>query len=257
MLVKGVHGGAGGKRGGICCGGYHVQQPFAQITHHCMSRHTSCHDSNADIIPFCYHTNTRACGKSSLTLRLTDDTFSEFHDVTIAAEIGSKVVDIDGKEKMKLQIWDTAGQEHFRAVTRSYFRNAAGCLLVYDITRPKTFANVQMWLGELRDQADEDIIIMLVGNKTDVGARQVEAEEARKWADENGLAGFIETSAKTGDQVLEAYQRVAQKIHSNIKTGKTNINDKRYGVRATTTGGAQQLNLDEGDVKKSGYSACC
>lgn len=158
---------------------------------------------------------------------------------------------------MKLQIWDTAGQEHFRAVTRSYFRNAAGCLLVYDITRAKTFANVQMWLGELRDQADEDIIIMLVGNKTDIGGRQVETEEAQKWADENGLAGFIETSAKTGDQVLEAYQRVAKQIHANIKTGKTNINDKRYGVRATTTGGAQQLNLDEGPAKKSGYAGCC
>lgn len=167
------------------------------------------------------------------------------------------MVDLDGKEKMKLQIWDTAGQEHFRAVTRSYFRNAAGCLLVYDITRAKTFANVQMWLGELREQADEDIIIMLVGNKTDIGGRQVEAEEAQKWADENGLAGFIETSAKTGDQVLEAYQRVAKQIHANIKTGKTNINDKRYGVRATTTGGAQQLNLDEGPVKKNGYAGCC
>lgn len=174
--------------------------------------------------------------------------------MTIAAEIGSKVVDVGDSKKMKLQIWDTAGQEHFRAVTRSYFRNAAGCLLVYDITRRKTFENVQMWLSELRDQADADICIMLVGNKSDLGSREVEAAEAEKWAADNELAGFVETSAKTGDKVLAAYSDVAQRIHSNIASGKLNLNDKRYGVRAT--GGTQQLNLEETSAKPKADGCC-
>lgn len=208
-----------------------------------------------------------ACGKSSLTIRLTDDRFSSTHDVTIAAEIGSKVVEVQDSKFMKLQIWDTAGQEHFRAVTRSYFRNAAGCLLVYDVTRRATFLHAKEWLDDIRDQADDDISICLVGNKNDLvyqdgsSKREVTYEEAEKWAEENKMLAFVETSAKTGDNVVEAYLKVANDIHSKIVNGKFNLKDKSRGVKANnTTPGLLNLSIDANAELNKGAKAqggCC
>ncbi|ANB11020.1 Rab family GTPase YPT1 [Sugiyamaella lignohabitans] len=155
---------------------------------------------------------------------------------------------------MKLQIWDTAGQEHFRAVTRSYFRNAAGCILVYDVTRRQTFDQVSMWLNDIREQAHEEINICLVGNKSDLeDQRQVPYEEAKQWADSNGISHFLETSAKTGDNVLEAYTSVAQSIHSKIVGGRYNLQDKGHGVKANNSG-LINLNVDASTKRKGG---CC
>ncbi|KAK9478451.1 P-loop containing nucleoside triphosphate hydrolase protein [Lipomyces japonicus] len=202
-----------------------------------------------------------ACGKSSLTVRLTDNTFSETHDVTIAAEIGSKIVPVDDNVFIKLQIWDTAGQEHYRAVTRSYFRNATGCLLVYDVTRRDTFLHVQEWLADLRAQADPEICVLLVGNKCDLSdtQRQVSVQEAREWAAANGLLDFVETSAKTGDRVEEAYLQVAREIYYKIKAGKFDLNDKAHGIKINSSkhnGANAGLNLDSSnEIKSSGR--CC
>lgn len=206
-----------------------------------------------------------ACGKSSLTIRLTDDRFSSMHDVTIAAEIGSKIVEVGDAKYMKLQIWDTAGQEHFRAVTRSYFRNAAGFLLVYDVTRRNTFLHAQEWLDDIRQQADDDISICLVGNKNDLtereGGREVTYEEAEKWAVENNLLAFVETSAKTGDNVVEAYLKVANDIHGKIVAGKFNLTDKSRGVKANnTTPGLLNLSIDaNAELNKNAKASgtCC
>lgn len=196
---------------------------------------------------------TRACGKSSLTIRLTDERFSDVHDVTIAAEIGSKIVQVADNQHIKLQIWDTAGQEHFRAVTRSYFRNAAGCLLVYDVTRRQTFAHVQDWLNDILEQAGEDITICLVGNKSDLeDSRQVTADEAEQWAKDNGIQRFVETSAKTGENVIKAYEEVARLIHENIVRGKYDLNDRSHGVKVNKSS-LINLNVEAANQKRS----CC
>uniref|UniRef100_A0A2K6V034 RAB2B, member RAS onco family n=1 Tax=Saimiri boliviensis boliviensis TaxID=39432 RepID=A0A2K6V034_SAIBB len=103
-------------------------------------------------------------GKSCLLLQFTDKRFQPVHDLTIGVEFGARMVNIDGKQ-IKLQIWDTAGQESFRSITRSYYRGAAGALLVYDITRRETFNHLTSWLEDARQHSSSNMVIMLIGNK--------------------------------------------------------------------------------------------
>eukprot|EP01084_Bolivina_argentea_P014602 27284_1 len=116
---------------------------------------------------------------------------------------------------IKIQLWDTAGQERFRSISRSYYRGADGCVLVYDVTDAKSFKNVEMWLNEViknDEQNQQNTIIMLVGNKTDLSSkRQVTTEQGQKLADENDLM-FCETSAKTGENVHNAFNNLAYEI---------------------------------------------
>ena len=106
-------------------------------------------------------------GKSCFLLQFTDGDFKDEHNVTIGVEFGAKIIDIKGKS-VKLQIWDTAGQESFRAITRTFYRNAEGVVLMYDITRSESFQNLKDWLGEIRANADPDVVIYLVGNRHDL-----------------------------------------------------------------------------------------
>lgn len=103
-------------------------------------------------------------GKSCLLLQFTDKRFQPVHDLTIGVEFGARMITIDGKQ-IKLQIWDTAGQEAFRSITRSYYRGAAGALLVYDITRRETFSHLTTWLDDARQHSNSNMVIMLIGNK--------------------------------------------------------------------------------------------
>jgi Ras-related protein Rab-2A len=145
-------------------------------------------------------------------LQFTDKRFQPVHDLTIGVEFGARMVTIDNRQ-IKLQIWDTAGQESFRSITRSYYRGAAGALLVYDITRRETFNHLTRWLEEARQNANGSMVIMLVGNKGDLDhRRQVSKEEGEKFAQENGLI-FVETSAKTAANVEEAFIQTATKIY--------------------------------------------
>merc|ERR1712193_177772 len=142
-------------------------------------------------------------GKSNLLTRFTRDEFKQGSKSTIGVEFATQTIQVD-KKNIKAQIWDTAGSERYRAITSAYYRGAVGALLVYDITKEQTFESVKtMWLEELRANADDNIIIMLVGNKKDLGhLRAVTTEEGRKFAEANDLS-FIETSAqqRDGDKV--------------------------------------------------------
>lgn len=109
-------------------------------------------------------------GKSCLLLQFTDKRFQPVHDLTIGVEFGARLINLDGKQ-IKLQIWDTAGQESFRSITRSYYRGAAGALLVYDITRRETFDHLASWLEDARQHANPNMTIMLIGNKADLSVR--------------------------------------------------------------------------------------
>ena len=118
---------------------------------------------------------------------------------------------------IKAQIWDTAGQERFRAVTNAYYRGALGALIVFDLTSMKTFESVPTWLREVREGSEEDIIIMLIGNKLDLTEeRQVPQEIATTYAANNRLA-YLETSAKDGENVGVAFEGLINQIYQALK----------------------------------------
>jgi len=149
---------------------------------------------------------------------------------------------------MKLSLWDTAGQETYKSITRSYFRGASGALLVFDISRRATFDSVTSWLHDLRQIAEEGIVVILVGNKSDLAddslvsshqgsgregqnKRAVSQEEAKEWCRVNKVLQYVETSAKSGEGVERAFLEVAERIYQNIEAGKYDLNDRRSGVK--------------------------
>ncbi|KAK9271690.1 hypothetical protein L1049_002053 [Liquidambar formosana] len=169
-------------------------------------------------------------GKSCLLLQFTDKRFQPVHDLTIGVEFGARMVTIDGRP-IKLQIWDTAGQESFRSITRSYYRGAAGALLVYDITRRETFNHLASWLEDARQHANPNMTIMLIGNKCDLSHRRaVSKEEGEQFAKENGLL-FLEASARTAQNVEEAFIRTAAKILQNIQEGVFDVSNESSGIK--------------------------
>jgi Ras-related protein Rab-2A len=168
-------------------------------------------------------------GKSCLLLQFTDKRFRPDHDLTIGVEFGARLVSIDGKQ-VKLQIWDTAGQESFRSITRTYYRGATGALLVYDISRRETFEHVGRWLEEARQNGNPHMVVMLVGNKADHEKREISKEEGEKFAQKNGLL-FMETSAKTSVNVEEAFLTTARKIYENIQKNVYDLSSDTHGIK--------------------------
>merc|ERR1712137_1356840 len=141
----------------------------------------------------------------------TDKRFRTDHDLTIGVEFGARLVGIDGKQ-VRLQVWDTAGQESFRSITRSYYRGAIGALLVYDITSQNSFDNLPVWLKDSLDATNQNIGLILVGNKSDLeGQRQVSQTVAKTFAKDNNLT-FLETSAKNGTNIEKIFQVLAEQI---------------------------------------------
>jgi Ras-related protein Rab-2A len=242
-----------------------------------------------------------------LTIRLCEGRFSALHDVTIGVEFGSRIVPVgppasaalninnpsaanvpassraqQQQKYMKLSLWDTAGQETYKSITRSYFRGASGALLVFDITRRSTFLSATSWLHDLRQIAEEGIVIVLVGNKSDLvsdstvapsspgGAnqnehnkRQVTQAEAEEWCRQNNVMQYVETSAKSGENVERAFLEVAERIYQNIEAGKYDLNDRRSGVKgpgvgAGARGGTVKLSASDKSGRGRGMmGGCC
>lgn len=125
-------------------------------------------------------------GKSNMLSRYLKNEFSLETKSTVGVEFGAKKLDLYGM-KVKVQIWDTAGQERYKSITNAYYKGAKGCLLVYDITKKESFDNVDKWISELKFNGDKDVVIVLVGNKSDLEEdRAVQIEEAQHKANQYG-----------------------------------------------------------------------
>jgi small GTP-binding protein len=158
-------------------------------------------------------------GKTAIVSQLVHHTFREEGNPTIGVEFKSWSVRTD-TETIKLQIWDTAGQERFRSVSKAYFRNALGAILVFDLTSKTSFDELAVWVNDLNTLCSPHAYIILVGNKTDREDERIVTEgEAKETAKRYGLE-YIETSAKTGDNVAEAFVRLGSGILRQIKVGK-------------------------------------
>ncbi|XP_026173528.1 RAB11a, member RAS oncogene family, like [Mastacembelus armatus] len=154
-------------------------------------------------------------GKSNLLSRFTRNEFNLESKSTIGVEFATRSIQVEGKT-IKAQIWDTAGQERYRAITSAYYRGAVGALLVYDIAKHLTYENAERWLKELQDHADSNIVIMLVGNKSDLRhLRAVPTDEAKAFAEKHGLS-FLETSALDSSNVELAFQTILTAIYNIV-----------------------------------------
>jgi len=196
-------------------------------------------------------------GKSNLLSRFTRNEFNLESKSTIGVEFATRSIKCDSKT-IKAQIWDTAGQERYRAITSAYYRGAVGALLVYDISKSQSFEDVERWLNELRDHADSTIVIMLVGNKSDLRhLRAVRTETAAAFAEKHGLS-FIETSALDSTNVELAFQKILTEIYHIVAVNRnlekkepTNINTGGEILEVGETG-------DAGGAKAaSGGGGCC
>ncbi|KAK4224138.1 ras family-domain-containing protein [Podospora fimiseda] len=180
-----------------------------------------------------------AVGKSSLVLRFVNNDFQENKEPTIGAAFLTQKCNLPTRT-IKFEIWDTAGQERFASLAPMYYRNAQAALVVYDLTKPTSLIKAKHWVAELQRQASPGIVIALVGNKLDLtndgagsggegegagadgegDARKVTTEEAKTYAEEEGLL-FFETSAKTGYNVTEVFTAIANAIpETSLKTAR-------------------------------------
>ena len=155
----------------------------------------------------------QSVGKSSLTIKAIKNYFEDFYSPTIGFEFLTYVTKIEDKN-IKLQIWDTCGQEAYRALISSFYKNSSLAILVYAIDSVESFNNLEIWLNDIKTQANPDIKIILIGNKFDLeDKRQVEKEMVEKFCKENELSFFMETSAKSGHNVINLFNEAAKILY--------------------------------------------
>ena len=160
-------------------------------------------------------------GKTNILSRFKSNTFNIESKPTIGVEFASKSVKIKDK-KVKAQIWDTAGQERYRAITGTYYKGAAGAIIIYDITKKISFNNIEKWFKELKDHLDDKIVILLVGNKSDLKhLRVVKQEEGSALAQKYQMA-FIETSALEGNNIDQAFEIILTNICEKLNKMQPN-----------------------------------
>ena len=174
-------------------------------------------------------------GKTNILSRYINNEFSYSSKSTVGVEFGSKIIKTNDK-LIKIQIWDTAGQERYKSITSAYYKGAKGAFVVYDITRRDTFMNVDKWIGELKSTGNEDVFILLIGNKSDLEQeRQVSTEEVTKKAEQLKIA-FCETSALEGKNIEYAFQTVVEEVSKKSDNTGSDVKkeDQSKGVMLDT-----------------------
>ena len=168
-------------------------------------------------------------GKSNILGRYLHNEFKHDTKSTVGVEFGSKQLKVDGVN-IKLQIWDTAGEERYRAITSAYYKGSKGCFIVYDITSEISFENVEKWYEEIRKSAEKEISVILVGNKCDLeNERKVSIELGQSKA-KNLNCPFFETSALNNTNIVTAFQSISENIYNRCKNEKNLEDDDDYEI---------------------------
>ena len=189
-------------------------------------------------------------GKTNILSRYISNKYDPNSQSTIGVELSTKNYIFDNNE-VKVQIWDTAGQEKYRSITSSYYKGAQGCLLVYDITRKESFDNIDKWFSELKSSADNDINAILIGNKCDLEKeRKVTMEEAQKKAKLFNIA-FMETSALNGTNVEKAFNELVSSVYKNNKKAFN------HEVKIMLEDKGVEINQEKKDERKNKKNWCC
>ena len=198
-----------------------------------------------------------AVGKSNLLLRYVHGQFKPEYQLTIGVEFGAKNIEI-GSKIFRIQIWDTAGQENFRSITRAYYKNSVCALVVYDISSRDSFSNVMSWIEDCRNQSPKTIFIVLVGNKCDLeDKRQVTYEEGKDLADKNELL-FFESSAKDGINVDDIFVNSAKEISKKIEQGYYDLESDSCGIKkGINRNSNQEIHLGNQQPNNINRGGCC
>tara|TARA_B100000586_G_C20104537_1_gene426633 strand:+ start:897 stop:1526 length:630 start_codon:yes stop_codon:yes gene_type:complete len=188
-------------------------------------------------------------GKSTLIEKYINNRFVSPNDITIGVEYNYKIVNIDNK-KIKIELWDTAGQERFNSIVQSYYRNAIGAFVVYDISNRLSYNALPRWVRTL-DKVDSNIRFkVLIGNKSDVLAfSQVNKLEGEQVAKKFNFCAFYETSAKDGRNIEDIFENLTKIIKEKIDNGELSLETK--GIKSRV------INLDSHDENEKGYFKCC
>ncbi|XP_028319927.1 GTP-binding protein YPTC1-like [Gouania willdenowi] len=195
-------------------------------------------------------------GKSCLLLRFADDTYTESYISTIGVDFKIRTIDMDGKT-VKLQIWDTAGQERFRTITSSYYRGAHGIIIVYDVTEQESFNNVKQWLDEIDRYACDNVSRLLVGNKSDLLSKKVvDAATAQEVASSLRIS-FLETSAKSSENVERAFLTMASEIHHRLASEEVGMQGEAPEARGSASKISSAPVWLGGEPQSNQSSACC
>ncbi|TNV76245.1 hypothetical protein FGO68_gene14735 [Halteria grandinella] len=190
-----------------------------------------------------------AVGKSCIMQRGTTNEFSDDHEVTIGVEFGTMLFKM-ADSIFKLQIWDTAGQESFQSVTKIFYRGAQGVLLTYSVANMQSFQALPRWLTEIRNNCDQDAVIVLVGNQCDrEDEREISKEQGQRFAKDNGIHHFLECSAKTGEGVGNTFVMSAKMIFSRFY--------KKMEKPTKGSNDPRGLKPNHGATKKGSNSCSC
>ena len=196
-----------------------------------------------------------AVGKSNILLKYVHNKFVNEYQSTVGVEFGAKNIDIEG-QTFRIQIWDTTGQENFRCLTRSYFKNSVCAIITYDITNKQSFDNIQDWINEVRNQVSNKVLLVLVGNKIDLEKeRIVNYDEGKKFAEDNDML-FIETSALNGNGINQLFNMCCNDIYEKIKHNYYDFNDERCGIKKEIEGNFELFPNVE-DNKNVKEKKCC